>query len=91
MKTASAGAGEDAPPVETAKDAAVVQLKRELEEARKAAESSERAEIELHEQLENLEREKVEVCPIGSAHYVQANDDGTARANRRSHHSPPNC
>lgn len=40
-----------------------MQLRRELEEARKAAEASERTELELHEQLETLEREKAEVHP----------------------------
>ncbi|KAG8773074.1 hypothetical protein FRC12_002746 [Ceratobasidium sp. 428] len=39
----------------------VVQLRRELEEAKKAAEAAERTEIELHEQLEVLEKEKVEL------------------------------
>ncbi|KAG8709992.1 hypothetical protein FRC09_000365, partial [Ceratobasidium sp. 395] len=39
----------------------VVQLRRELEEAKKAAEVAERTEIELHEQLEVLEKEKVEL------------------------------
>jgi hypothetical protein len=65
LKAASAAAAsEGAVPVEAVArdDAATVgQLRRELEQAKHAAEAAERAEMELHVQLEGLEREKAEV------------------------------
>jgi hypothetical protein len=44
----------------------VGQLRRELEQAKLAAEAAERVEMELHVQLEGLEREKAEVRSVHS-------------------------
>ncbi|KAG9078185.1 hypothetical protein FRC06_008498, partial [Ceratobasidium sp. 370] len=53
----------------------VAQLRRELEEVRKAAEVAERTEMELHEQLEALEKDKVELEHLVEATTIKQTAD----------------
>ncbi|QRW08003.1 CAP-Gly domain protein [Ceratobasidium sp. AG-Ba] len=60
LEVLKAGGGE-ATPVARDDSVLVAQLRRDLEDAKKALETAEKAEIELHEQLEGLEKEKFEL------------------------------